>query len=43
MASPARSRCSVKVVFPASGWEMMAKVRRRAASSAGDAVMGAEK
>ncbi len=35
IAPPARSRRSVSVVLPASGWEMMAKVRRRAISSAG--------
>src|SRR5215472_5536845 len=35
MASPARSRCSVRVVLPASGCEMIAKVRRRAISAAG--------
>ena len=35
MAPPASSRCSVRVVLPASGCEMMAKVRRRAASAAG--------
>ena len=29
MAPPKRSSFSVKVVFPASGWLMMAKVRRR--------------
>ena len=40
MAPPARSRCSVSVVLPASGWEMIAKVRRRAisATEAGAAV-----
>jgi len=32
IAPPASSRCSVRVVLPASGWEMMAKVRRRATS-----------
>jgi hypothetical protein len=40
IAPPASSRFSVKVVLPASGWEMMAKVRRRAASAAGDVLMG---
>ena len=35
IAPPASSRFSVSVVLPASGWEMMAKVRRRAASWAG--------
>src|SRR3954447_501815 len=35
MAPPSSSRCSVSVVLPASGCEMMAKVRRRAASAAG--------
>ena len=35
MAPPASSRFSVSVVLPASGWEMIAKVRRRAASAAG--------
>jgi hypothetical protein len=34
MAPPASSRFSVRVVLPASGWLMMAKVRRRAASRA---------
>src|ERR1700742_4427259 len=29
MAPPNRSSFSVRVVLPASGWEMMAKVRRR--------------
>ncbi len=33
--APANSRSfSVSVVFPASGWEMIAKVRRRAVSCA---------
>ena len=32
IAPPKSSSFSVKVVLPASGWEMMAKVRRRAAS-----------
>ena len=36
IAPPASSRFSVKVVLPASGWLMMAKVRRRAASAAGE-------
>ena len=40
MAPPARSRCSVSVVLPASGWEMMAKVRRRAISAAGSVIPG---
>jgi hypothetical protein len=31
---------SRQVVLPASGWEMIAKVRRRAASAAGDVLMG---
>src|SRR5579883_2128520 len=35
IAPPARSRCSVSVVLPASGWEMIAKVRRRTISAAG--------
>jgi hypothetical protein len=39
MAPPASSRFSVSVVFPASGWLMMAKVRRRAASAAGAVVV----
>src|SRR5271155_5268756 len=34
MAPPARNRCSVSVVLPASGWEMIANVRRRAISVA---------
>src|SRR5262245_31643358 len=34
MAPAKRSSFSVRVVFPASGWEMMAKVRRRAVSCA---------
>src|ERR1700730_11534700 len=34
MAPPSSNSCSVNVVLPASGWEMMAKVRRRAASAA---------
>ena len=34
MAPPNKSSFSVSVVLPASGWEMMAKVRRRAASAA---------
>src|SRR4051812_25533685 len=33
MAPPNSSSFSVSVVLPASGWEMMAKVRRRATSS----------
>ena len=41
MAPPASSRCSVRVVLPASGWEMMAKVRRRAASSGMDVLIRA--
>src|ERR1035437_8272895 len=32
MAPPKYSSFSVRVVLPASGWEMMAKVRRRAIS-----------
>ena len=40
MAPPASSRFSVSVVLPASGWEMMAKVRRRAACAAGEVLMG---
>ena len=44
IAPPASSRFSVSVVLPASGWEMMAKVRRRAASAAGvRAFMGARR
>ncbi len=35
IAPPASSRCSVSVVLPASGWLMIANVRRRAASAAG--------
>src|SRR5438132_13072131 len=34
MAPPASSRFSVSVVLPASGWEMIAKVRRLAAWAA---------
>src|SRR5262249_11742744 len=34
MAPPNSSSFSVRVVLPASGWEMMAKVRRRATSTA---------
>src|SRR5215831_9804676 len=34
MAPPNSSSFSVSVVLPASGWEMIAKVRRRATSSA---------
>jgi hypothetical protein len=34
MAPPARSKRSVRVVLPASGWLMIAKVRRRAISVA---------
>ncbi len=34
MALPISSRRSVMVVLPASGWEMMAKVRRFATSAA---------
>ena len=41
IAPPNSSRCSVKVVLPASGWEMIAKVRLRAASLAGVLLMGA--
>src|SRR5215207_7707903 len=33
MAPPKSNSFSVSVVLPASGWEMMAKVRRRATSS----------
>ena len=39
IAPPASSRFSVSVVLPASGWEMIAKVRRRAASAAGAMVL----
>src|SRR6266436_2754875 len=39
IAPPNNSRCSVKVVLPASGWEMIAEVRRRAASLAGVLLM----
>jgi hypothetical protein len=35
MAPPKSKRCSVNVVLPASGWEMIANVRRRAAAVAG--------
>src|SRR5215469_6440375 len=41
MAPPKSRRCSVNVVLPASGWEMMAKVRRRAASLEGVWLMDA--
>ena len=41
IAPPSSSRCSVRVVLPASGWEMMAKVRLLAASLAGVLLMGA--
>src|SRR4051812_6531000 len=34
IAPPSSSRCSVKVVLPASGWEIMAKVLRRRACAA---------
>ena len=34
IAPPKSSSFSVSVVLPASGWEMIAKVRRRAISSA---------
>ena len=34
MAPPNQSSFSVKVVLPASGWEMMANVRRRSTSAA---------
>ncbi len=34
MAPPNNSSFSVSVVLPASGWEMMAKVRRRSTSAA---------
>ena len=34
MAPPNSSSFSVSVVLPASGWEMMAKVRRRSTSAA---------
>lgn len=37
IAPPNSSSFSVSVVLPASGWEMMAKVRRRATGSAGGA------
>src|SRR5882724_10584089 len=36
MALPYSRNFSVSVVLPASGWEMIAKVRRRAISWAGD-------
>ena len=39
IAPPASNRCSVRVVLPASGWLMIAKVRRRAASAAGEVGM----
>src|SRR4030095_11039256 len=39
IAPPSSRRCSVKVVLPASGWEMMAKVLRLAASLAGVRIM----
>jgi hypothetical protein len=35
MAPPINKRCSVSVVLPASGCEMIANVRLRAAASAG--------
>ena len=41
MAPPNSSSFSVSVVLPASGWEMMAKVRRRATSAA-SGVSGAD-
>ncbi len=41
IAPPSKSRCSVNVVLPASGCEMMAKVRLLAASDAGVGFMGA--
>src|SRR5882672_8527822 len=41
IAPPSSSRCSVKVVLPASGWEMIAKVRLLAASLAGVLLMRA--
>ena len=40
MAPPASRMFSVSVVLPASGWLMMAKVRRLAASAAGELLMG---
>src|ERR1700722_19442829 len=40
IAPAVKSRFSVKVVLPASGWLMMAKVRRRAASAAEKGGMG---
>ena len=47
MAPPNSSSFSVSVVLPASGWEMIAKVRRRATSAAsgerdGDSVRNGE-
>jgi hypothetical protein len=36
MAPPKSRNFSVSVVLPASGWEMMAKVRRRAISAETD-------
>ena len=39
MAPPYSRNFSVKVVLPASGWEMMAKVRRREISSLRVAIM----
>jgi hypothetical protein len=36
IAPPASSKFSVSVVLPASGWLMIANVRRRAASAAGE-------
>ena len=38
MAPPARSKCSVSVVLPASGWDMIANVRRRAISVAASVI-----
>ncbi|MNV67308.1 hypothetical protein D3C71_1601060 [compost metagenome] len=41
IAPPNSNSFSVSVVLPASGWEMMAKVRRRAASEATSDMAGA--
>ena len=41
MAPPNKSSFSVSVVLPASGWEMMAKVRRRSTSAASGEEAGA--
>ncbi len=42
MAPPYRRSFSVRVVLPASGWEMMAKVRRREISRVADGAMFVE-